>query len=79
MRDDPDETEGRALYRAQAEALASAHVNYGRRKVRRLKKKSDADESLHGRLVPHHESGPAGVVFEPDEWHADAPSAGEKK
>ena len=31
--DDPDETEGRALYRARANALARAQVNYARRKV----------------------------------------------
>ncbi len=39
-RDDSDETEGRALYRKQADALASAQVNYGRRKVRRTAAKA---------------------------------------
>lgn len=33
-KDDPDETEGRALYRAQANALAHAQVSYARRNVK---------------------------------------------
>lgn len=32
--DDPDETEGRKLYRARAEALATAQVSYARRRVK---------------------------------------------
>ena len=32
--DDPDETEGRKLYRAQADALAQAQVSIAQRKVK---------------------------------------------
>lgn len=32
--DDPDETRGRALYRAHADALATAQVSYDSRRVR---------------------------------------------
>lgn len=56
--DGSDETDGRALYRAIANALAESQVNYGRRKVRRLKETPETNESPHGRLVPHHGSGP---------------------
>ena len=31
---DPDETEGRALYRARADALANAEIAYGKRAVK---------------------------------------------
>lgn len=33
-KDDPDETEGRALYRARAEALAQAQLAMGKRRVK---------------------------------------------
>lgn len=32
--DDPDETEGRALYRAQADATANAEMNLAKRRAR---------------------------------------------
>ena len=34
--DDPDETEGRALYRAMADRLANDQINYARRAVAML-------------------------------------------
>lgn len=43
--DDPDETEGRALYRAKAETLARAQMNIARRSVKMAKTK-------HGRKPP---------------------------
>ena len=44
---DPDETEGRKLYRGHADALAKAQINLARRKVRYVRaaaalEKSDA-------------------------------------
>lgn len=38
---DPDETEGRKLYRARADAYAGAQINYGRRGVKLTKNSSD--------------------------------------
>lgn len=55
MDDDPDETEGRHLYRARADALAKAQVSYGKRRVKPLK---ETDEDDPGRPVPPHGSGP---------------------
>lgn len=54
MDDDSDETEGRRLYRAKADALAQAQVAYGRRRV----KLAEPAKNDPGRLVPHHGSGP---------------------
>lgn len=53
MTDDSDETEGRKLYRARADALANAQVAYSKRRIKPI--------NDPGRLVPHHGSGPATV------------------
>ena len=42
-RDDPDETEGRRLYRSYANALAKAQVSLARRKVSLRVSQSDDD------------------------------------
>jgi hypothetical protein len=55
--DDSDETEGRRLYRAQADALAKAQVAMGKRRVRLAEDKETPSNDL-GRLVPKHGSGP---------------------
>lgn len=47
--DDPDETEGRKLYRAKADTLARSQIEMGRRGVK------IADDP--GRPVPKHGSG----------------------
>jgi hypothetical protein len=50
--DDSDETEGRRLYRAQANALAKAQIAMGKRRSKL------APINDPGRPVPHHGSGP---------------------
>lgn len=47
---DPDETEGRKLYRAQADKLAASQVAMGKRRVKLA-------EDDPGRPVPLHGSG----------------------
>lgn len=50
MRDvDPDETEGRALYRAQADALARAQMSMARRRVTLKRKSPSPAEAREGR------------------------------
>ncbi len=58
MNDDSDETEGRKLYRAKADALANAQIAMGKRRVKPI--------NDPGRPVPHHGSGPA-IVNAPAE------------
>lgn len=48
---DPDETEGRKLYRAHANALAKAQVGIARRKVSLRVSRSDDDPPRDTRLV----------------------------
>lgn len=53
--DDSDETEGRRLYRARADALAKSQVAMGKRRFKLAEDKPDDDL---GRPVPKHGSGP---------------------
>lgn len=49
MADDSDETEGRLLYRARADALAKAQIAMARRKVKLTPAEQEEAESLpHG-------------------------------
>lgn len=47
---DPDETEGRKLYRAQADTLARSQIAMAKRRVKKV-------EDDPGRPVPKHGSG----------------------
>jgi hypothetical protein len=74
MTDDSDETEGRKLYRAHADALARAQVSMGKRRIKLIIEvnpfQNEPPYADPGRLVPHHGSGPAEVhapCFFPDE------------
>lgn len=55
MTDDSDETDGRRLYRARADALTKSQVEMGKRRFKLADDKSKDDP---GRPVPKHGSGP---------------------